>query len=186
MSHLASENQILRNTTLPISDGDYDRLKQLTRRLLRGGWRGLSMSPTDIVHVALLKLVETPPSFRDSVHAFCTAVHALRQTLVDAARRRKTLRRNLGRRPQSLGDSDCARSDRDERLLVLDELLSRLARDCRDRAHILELRYFAGLSMAQIAQLVGYAKPTVEREYRSAIAWLLAEFRKAGWTECAS
>ncbi|MEM9597016.1 MAG: sigma-70 family RNA polymerase sigma factor [Acidobacteriota bacterium] len=149
----------------------YDELRRLADRHLRGESQVLTLQPTALVHEAYLRLVDLRLEWRGRVHFFGVAAGIMRRILVDWARARKRLKRGGGRRPQSLGDLDPAVTAAPD-LTEVDEVLRQLeARDPR-KARAVELRYFAGLTNDEIAEVLGVSRPTVERDLRMAVAWL--------------
>ncbi|MCG8460166.1 MAG: sigma-70 family RNA polymerase sigma factor [Holophagales bacterium] len=152
----------------------YDELRCLADRHLRGESQALTLQPTALVHEAYLRLVDLRLEWRGRVHFFAVAAGIMRRILVDLARVRQRQKRGGGQRPRSLTELDLAepagwgRPD----LTVLDEALEQLeARDAR-KARAVELRYFAGLTNDEIAEVLDISRPTVERDLRMAKAWL--------------
>jgi RNA polymerase sigma factor (TIGR02999 family) len=155
----------------------YDQLRQLAAQKLAREKPGHTLQATALVHEAYLRLVggEQPPSFKDRAHFFAAAAAAMRRILVDNARRKLTQKRGGGRRRQPL--EAVAAPEPDAELLALDEALDRLAAADPQKARLVELRYFAGLTGDQAAEVLGISPTTADRHWAFARAWLQAEVR---------
>ncbi|MBL8748010.1 MAG: sigma-70 family RNA polymerase sigma factor [Planctomycetes bacterium] len=152
----------------------YEDLKQLAAvRLARLG-AGQTMQATALVHEVWVRLGgDTPQSFDGRAHFFGAAANAMRNILVDEARKKARLRRNAGRKPVTLStDPAIDESDVQVDLLALDEALTAFAAEFERPARIVMLRYFAGVSIPQIAELLSVTSRTVDREYLFARTWL--------------
>ncbi|HWO20537.1 MAG TPA: sigma-70 family RNA polymerase sigma factor [Kofleriaceae bacterium] len=158
----------------------YEELHRLAGTFLRGERPGHTFSPTDLVSEAYLRLGSAQPEqWNDRVHFFALAARAMRQVLVDHARRRTAGKRGSGQRPVSL-DDQVVGPDRPEDLLQLDEALTALAGEDERKARVVELHYFAGLTQAEIAQALEIHANTVARDLRFAQAWLKRHMAEAG------
>jgi RNA polymerase sigma factor (TIGR02999 family) len=155
----------------------YDELRRLAARKLAQEKPGHTLQATALVHEAYLRLVggEKPPSFQDRAHFFAAAAGAMRRILVDNARRKLTRKRGGGRRRQAL--EAVAAPEPDAEVLALDEALDRLAAADPQKARLVELRYFAGLTGDQAAEVLGISPTTADRHWAFARAWLQAEVR---------
>jgi RNA polymerase sigma factor (TIGR02999 family) len=152
----------------------YDELKRLAHQV-RGG-RGHSLTTTALVHEAYLKLVPANgAAWEGRAHFFGAAARAMRQILVDAARRQLSAKRGRRPLPITLDEEAFEAPIRPERFLALDEALARLARIDPRRAEIVEHRMFAGLTTEETANVLGVGTSTVERDWRAARAWLALE-----------
>jgi RNA polymerase sigma factor (TIGR02999 family) len=140
---------------------------------VRAGRAGATLSTTALVHEAYLKLDPAAKlSGEGRADFFAVAAWAMRSVLVDAARRRGANKRGGGFTPVTLGD-DAASPMRSDDLLALDEALERLrALDAR-RARVVDFRFFAGLTTPETAELLGTSVSSVERDWRTARAWLV-------------
>ncbi len=148
----------------------YDELRRLAHRV-RGGPANQTLNTTALVHEAYLKLVPGAGLLaRDRVHFFRIAARAMRQVLVDAARRRATRERGkvvLGVEAM-LSSSDRVTAE----VLDLENALVELESLSPRQAEVVECRFFAGLSVEETAAALGVSTPTVKREWRVARAWL--------------
>src|SRR5262245_34531008 len=155
----------------------YDELRQLAAQRLAGEGPGHTLQPTALVHEAFLKLVGPDPQrpWNGRVHFFAAAAEAMRRILIDHARRKHRARRGGGTKRVELDDMDdielVAESGADE-LLALDEALAELAAADPRRAELVRLRYFAGLTLEQAAELLGISRATADRHWAFARAWL--------------
>ena len=130
---------------------------------------GSTLQATALVHEAYLRLVgEDKPSWNSRGHFFGAAAQAMRQILVDQARRKGSLKRGGDRRRIDLEVAEPAVVPPSVSILALDEALERLERDDPRKARIVMLRYFAGLTTKETAAALDVSVPTVEREWRFA------------------
>ena len=160
----------------------YAELRALAASALRGERAGHTLQPTALVHEAWLRLVGAGPTdWTCRAHFFGAAARAMRQVLVDHARARGAAKRGGGRgrveadEASLLDLSVAAWEERALDLLALDEALQRLAAADPRAARVVELRFFAGLEMAEVARVLSVSLPTVERDWRLARLWLRAE-----------
>ncbi len=153
----------------------YSELKRLAHRI-RGERPSDTLNTTALVHEAYLKLSAAESlEVKSRAHFFALAARAIRQVLVDAARRQVAQKRG-GRLPDvSLDESAYQAPLRPEQLLALDEALDRLQAADPRRASVVEQRIFAGLTADETAEVLGVSRPTVERDWRAARAWLAVE-----------
>ncbi len=155
----------------------YEDLKRLAARRMSQEEPGQTLQATALVHEAYLRLVgnENQRSYSGRSHFFAAAATAMRRILVDAARARGANKRGGSRHREVLSDI-AAPADNDE-LLVLDEALRKLAIEQPLKAQLVELRYFAGLTGDEAAQVLGISPSTADRHWAFARAWLQAEVR---------
>lgn len=151
----------------------YDELRLIARRHRRREGASPTFSTTVVVHEAYLRVFGAgPAAFHDRRHFFAVASLAMRHLLRDGARRRLAARRGQGADHTGLTGHDPAGESRIELLLEIDEALTQLrTRDPR-LAEVVELRYFGGLTGAEIAELLGVTERTIERDWRRARALL--------------
>jgi len=147
----------------------YDELRRIAEAQLRGERPGHTLQPTALVHETYLKIAGSDLSASNRAHFLAIAARAMRQALVDHARRRGRAKRGGGRRPVTLtGGSWSEEMDFDE-LLALDAALDEL--DARQR-RVVECRFFAGMSEQEIAEVLDVNPRTVRRDWVKARAWL--------------
>lgn len=151
----------------------YDDLRALARRQLRREYQERTLEPTGLVHEAYLKLVGgNAVEATDRSHLLALAAHAMRQVLVDNARRRTPAKRRDAMRQVTLTDAVESRDISPEDLIALDDALAHL--DPRQR-QVVECRFFGGMSDVEIASVLGVTDRTVRREWIKARAWLNRE-----------
>ena len=154
----------------------YTELRALAARYLRRERKSHTLQPTALVHEAYLKLVgETRVDWRGRAHFLACAAQAMRQILVDHARRRGAAKRGGDRHRIALDDNLVIESDRDVDLLALEDALAKLTKLDPRQAQMIELRFFAGLSVAEVAKVMGTSKRSAEREWTMVRAWLRRE-----------
>jgi len=149
----------------------YQELRQLAAAYLRKERRDHTLQPTALVHEAYLRLVDqSNPNWQDRSHFFGVAARLMRQILVDHARRKNAVKRAGLKIP--LENSVRLPQDRSQDLVALDNGLTALERLDPRKCKAVELRYFGGLSMTEVAQALGVSAVTVRRDLRMAEAWL--------------
>lgn len=160
----------------------YDELHRLARARLAGTPPGQTLQPTALVHEAFIKLVQHgDPGWKGRRHFFAAAATAMRQILVDRARRRGALKRG-GDRQRVNEEPEIEIATPHEDILSLNEALTKLEAEDPRKAQIVMLRYFAGLTPEETAETMELSLSTVEREWKYVKAWLRREM-KAGTQE---
>jgi RNA polymerase sigma factor (TIGR02999 family) len=156
----------------------YTELRARAAGYLRRERKNHTLRPTELVHEAYLKLVDqTRVYWRGQVHFLAIAAQAMRRILVDHARRRAAAKRGGNRHRIALDDNLVIELNRDDvDLLALEDALTKLAKLDPRQAQMIELRFYAGLSVAEVAKVMGISKRTVEREWTMVRAWLRREF----------
>ena len=155
----------------------YDELRRVAGRILSGERADHTLNPTDLVHEAWLRLGmspgnESPVPAADRSHFVGITIRAMRQVLIDHARRRGAHKRGAGAVRVTLGDSVGAQQTSPEDLLALFDALERLGEvDARLR-QVVEYRYFGGLTEDETADVLGITTRTVQRDWVKALAWL--------------
>ena len=151
----------------------YDELRQLAAARMAAEVPGHTLNPTALVHEAYIRLVGNADIKWDGrSHFFAAAAEAMRRILVDHARRRKSLKRGGEFERQILADEVAIDLGDVDALLDLDAALSKLATEDSEMAKLVELRYFAGLSVEETASALGVSPRTVKRNWAYARAWL--------------
>ena len=158
----------------------YSELRALARRR-SGRGSAASLETTELVHETYLKLgASRATSWVDRGHFFAVAARAMRQVAVDAAREAVAGKRGGAALHLSIDDVVVGSSDRASELLDLDRAISRLCDVDARLALLVELRYFAGLSVEETAEALGISERTVKREWRKARALLLDDLQRHG------
>jgi RNA polymerase sigma factor (TIGR02999 family) len=151
----------------------YDELRQLARARVARLPPGQTLRPTDLVHEAYLRLVgKRDLRLEGRRHFFFAAARAMRDILVEQARRKAGPRRGGDRRRVDLGDAVAAVEPPPDDVLAVHEALAELEKEDPVKAQIVNLRYFAGMSVPETAQVLGMAERTLERQWRFIKAWL--------------
>jgi len=154
----------------------YRELRQLAASYLRKERQSHTLQPTALVHEAYVRLVDqSNPTWQSRSHFFGVAAHLMRQILVDHARRKQAGKRDGIKVP--LDEAVGFQPERSRELIALDTGLSALEKIDPRKCKAIELRYFGGLSMDEIAQALGVSTITVRRDLRMAEAWLHQEMQ---------
>jgi RNA polymerase sigma factor (TIGR02999 family) len=155
----------------------YGELRRLAARKLTQEKPGQTLNATALVHEAYLRLVgkDERRCYQDRGHFFAAAAQAMRRILIDNARRKRSIKRGGALQRRQL--EHLAAAAPDEELLALDEALEKLAVQEPEKAKLVELRYFGGLTGAQAAAVLGISPTTADRYWAYARAWLQAEVR---------
>ncbi len=152
----------------------YSELRQLAAAHMAREPSEHTLQPTALVHEAYLRLVESGDAGWDNRrHFFAAAAEAMRRILVEKARQRQSLKRGGNMVRHELMDSVTAGPLDDGQLLVLDEALHRLAETDSQAAEVVKLRYFSGLTVAEVAAALSMSTRSVDRIWAFAKAWLL-------------
>ena len=151
----------------------YQELRVRARNYLRHERPDHTLQPTALIHEAYLRMVgESLPEWQNRSHFFAIASRAMRQILVDHARRRGAGKRGSGAIEVSLSEAVIPAQTKDGDLLALDEALSKLAALDARKCQVVEMRYFGGCTVEETAEALGVSTITVMRETRVAEAWL--------------
>jgi len=156
--------------------GLYETLRKLAHRQLRRSG-GNTLNTTALVHEAWLKLARGEPDLYDRAHFVAVAATAMRQILIDHARKRRAQRREPAGMTHVTLD-EVGQETHVEELLAIDVILSRLAALDQRLARVVEWRFFAGLGEEEIARALGVDVRTVRRDWRKARAFVLSELGK--------
>jgi RNA polymerase sigma factor (TIGR02999 family) len=162
----------------------YDELRRLAAQKLVQDKPGQTLQATALVHEAYLRLVEgerrgSSPPWNGRGHFFAAAAEAMRRILVESARRKRRTKHGGGRQRIEL-DEALAPADPRHDLLALDEALTRLAAEEPVKAQLVNLRYFAGLSLEEAAAFLNISPATAKRYWAVARAWLFAALSDPG------
>lgn len=152
----------------------YRELRRLAAAQMRKERSDHTLQPTAVVHEAYVKLVDQHLAWKDRSHFFGVAARAMREVLVDYARRKKARKRSGGFQVP-IESAEPAVAPRALDLLALDQALRRLGDLDPRQAHLVELRVFAGLTVEEAAEVLDCSPATVSRDYRHAEAWLRRE-----------
>ena len=156
----------------------YAELRRLAAHKMASENPGQTLQPTALVHEVWLKLGENR-QWHNRNHFFAAAAEAMRRILTDNARRKLRVRHGGGQQRVNLEDHVTAADSEADHILVVSEALEKLARLDPQRAELVKLRYFVGLTFAEVAEVLGISEPTAKRYWSFARAWLYEEIRGA-------
>lgn len=152
----------------------YQQLRTMARRRMRVSGGNLTLNPTGLVHETYLRLIGAKTDIHNSRHFFSIAARAMRQIVVDMARRRNSAKRGGGQRRLTIESSELAVEDQAAQLCELNQHLEKLA--CTDSrlVQVIECRFFGGLSEPETAKALAISVSTVQRDWIRAKAWFAA------------
>ena len=159
----------------------YDELRRIARRYMAKERTGHTLQTTAVVNEAFLRMASDKAiHWKDRGHFFALAAQAMRLLLVDHARRRRRIKRGGDPDRITLAEHAQATSDKGVDILALHDALDRLASVDPRKGQLVELRYFGGLNVEEIADALGIAPITVKREWAKAKAWLYDQLQTEG------
>ncbi len=151
----------------------YDQLRAVADKHFRRQPADHTLQPTALVHEAYMKLVDqTVEKWSSRAHFFAVASKAMRQILINHAHRRAAARRGGDRQKLTFVEELTPTPQREVDLLVMDEALTKLAALNERMARVVELRFFGGLTVDEVAHVLGVSKRTIEGDWETARAWL--------------
>jgi RNA polymerase sigma factor (TIGR02999 family) len=155
----------------------YEELRRLAAQKISREKPGQTLQATALVHEAYLRLVdvERAQHWKSRGHFFAAAAEAMRRILVDRARRKQAVKHGGDFARIEVQELEAVASFPTDNLLALDEALTRLAAEEPDKAKLVELRYFAGLTLEEAADVLGISRTTASRYWTYARVWLFAE-----------
>jgi RNA polymerase sigma factor (TIGR02999 family) len=159
----------------------YDELRKLAANKMANEAAGHTLQPTALVHEAWLRLVgDANPRFDGRAHFFAAAAEAMRRILIESARRKARLKRGGEWERVNLEDIQLATESDPALLLSIDEALEKLASEHPEKAELVKLRFFAGLSLPEAARALDLSDTTAKRHWAFARAWLYGELAGDG------
>ena len=178
LGHWSSGDERALEKLIPLVQPELHRLAHYYMSRERAGH---TLQTTALLNEAYLQLTdETQPRWQNRAHFMAVAAQLMRRIMVDHARARHALKRGAGAIRVTLDETALVTQERAEELLALDEALEKLAEFDRRRCQIVELRYFGGLTVEEIADVLKVHPNTVMRDWRAAKAWLYAELTTEG------
>ena len=157
----------------------YDELRKLAAHKMVNESPGQTLQPTALVHEAWLRLVGSEQrTWQNRAHFFGAAAEAMRRILIDRARRKRAMRHGGGQKRVDVDDVEIASATPDDQLLSVNEALDKLAAQDKQKAELVKLRYFIGMTIEEAAQILGVSEPTAKRYWAYARAWLYHEIQK--------
>ena len=158
----------------------YDELRRLAHHHLRNERPNHTLQSTALVNEAYLRLVgQNLPKWESRAHFFAIAAQLMRQILVDYARRHRASKRGSGVCMLTLDDAVALPQRKDVDVVALDDALNTLAEVDPRQSRVVELRFFAGLSLEETSEVMGIATATVQRDWTAARAWLHREISRS-------
>ena len=157
----------------------YEELRHLASRKMSRESPGQTLQATALVHEAYIRLVGAEAqNWKGRTHFFTAAAEAMRRILIENARRKQRLKRGGGQKKVDLEDAEPAVAEPAEDIVALNEALEKLALEDPIKANLVKLRYFAGLTIKQAAEILGISQATAERYWSYARVWLFYEIKK--------
>ena len=155
----------------------YQELRRIAAHKMAGESPGHTLQPTALVHEAWLRLADKDgqAQFQNRAHFFGAAAEAMRRILIDRARRKKAMRHGAGQARVDIDDVEIPAPAADDELLAVNDALDRFAALDAQKAELVKLRYFVGMTLEGAASVLGVSEPTVKRWWAYARAWLHAE-----------
>lgn len=173
LSEVADGDQNAANQLMPLV---YERLRMLANKLIGKESPGNTLQPTALVNEAYLRMVgQTRVEWKGKTHFFAIGAKMMRRILVDHARSKHRIKRGGGMHRIELTDELSVSRRRDEDVLAIEEAIEKLSRLDPRQAQIVELRFFGGLTVEEVAEVLGVSKRTVEGEWTILRAWLRRE-----------
>jgi RNA polymerase sigma factor (TIGR02999 family) len=177
LTGIQSGDRVSAERLLPIV---YEELRDIAARQMRSEAEDNTLQPTALVHEAYLKLVDqSRVDWKGRTHFVAVAAQAMRRILVDHARHRQALKRGGALRRITLDETLAAEWQADQDLLSLECALEKLSKLDQRQAQIVELRFFGGLQIDEVAEALGMSKRSVEREWTMIRAWLRRELSES-------
>lgn len=157
----------------------YEELRKLAARKMAGETPGQTLQPTALVHEAWLRLAgnDGQAQFQNRGHFFGAAAEAMRRILIDRARQKQALRHGGGQQRLDVDEIEIPAPADDDEMLAVSEALDRLAAVDLPKAELVKLRYFAGMTIEEAAQVLNISGPTAKRWWAYARAWLFSEIK---------
>jgi RNA polymerase sigma factor (TIGR02999 family) len=154
----------------------YEELRRMAAARMAGEAAGHTLQPTALVHEAWLQLVgEGDRTWKNRAHFFGAAADAMRRILIDNARRKSALKHGGGQERVAIEDLEITAATLDEHILMIDEALQWLETEDPEKARIVSLKFFGGLTNEETAETLGISLRTVKRH------WVIARIRLFGW-----
>ena len=157
----------------------YDELRKLAAAKMAREAPGQTLQPTALVHDAWMRLVGTEnQKWNGRAHFFGAAAEAMRRILIENARRKQAVRHGGGQAKVDIGEIEIASKLKDEELLAVSDALEKFKGRDKQKAELVKLRYFVGLTIAEAAEVLGISIPTADRWWNYSRAWLFEEIER--------
>jgi RNA polymerase sigma factor (TIGR02999 family) len=158
----------------------YSELRNLAAARMSQESAGHTLQPTALVHEAWLRLVgDDRQNWKGRAYFFAAAAEAMRRILVEHARRKARLKHGGGQQRFNIEELELAETEPDEKVLLVDDALARLERSNPERARVVVLKFFGGMTNKEAADTMGIGERSVERHWMCAKAWLFQQLQEA-------
>ena len=158
----------------------YEELRRLAGHKMSREQPGQTLQATALVHEAYIRLVGSDDrQWSGRTHFFAAAAESMRRILIENARRKQRQKHGGGQHRVDLDDAEISIEEPSTNLIALDEARAKLAEEEKTVAELVKLRYFAGLTLSQAANILGVSRRTADRYWAYARAWLYQEINKA-------
>lgn len=159
----------------------YNELRSLAAARMARESAGHTLQATALVHEAWLRLTggENVQTWQNRAHFFGAASEAMRRILVDHARRKAGLKHGGGQQRLNIEDLELAGAATDERVLLVEEVLGELERSNPERARVVVMKFFGGMTNEEVAETLGISRRSVDRHWECAKAWLFRKIRRS-------
>ena len=156
----------------------YAELRHLAAARMAQESAGHTLQPTALVHEAWMRLVgDGDRTWKNRAYFFGAAAEAMRRILIESARRKSRLKHGGGQDRLNIADLELADTTPDEKVLLINDALERLEAEHPERARVVVLKYFAGLTNKEVAEMLGVSERTVDRHWVCAKEWLFRKVR---------
>jgi RNA polymerase sigma factor (TIGR02999 family) len=176
LSAIKQGDQKAAEELLPLVYGELRRLATAKMARIQGGQ---TLQPTALVHEAYLRLLGSGPNRWDGRgHFFSAATEAMRRILIENARRKGALRHGGGQARLNIDEVEVASEPKDDEMLAVNEVLDEFGKRNPQKAELVKLRYFVGMTLEEAAEILGISHTMAKRHWVYSRAWLLREIRK--------
>jgi RNA polymerase sigma factor (TIGR02999 family) len=157
----------------------YDELRRLAADRMQRGLQNQTLQPTALVHEAWLQLTRAGDrKWENRAHFFGAAADAMRQVLIEVARKKSRLKRGGSQTRLNIEDVDIAAAAPEDHVLLIDEALTKLEAESPDDARVVVLKFFGGLTNEEVAEFLGTSRRTVDRQWAAAKVWMFRQIRR--------
>ncbi len=158
----------------------YNRLRDIAERQLSRERSGHTLQKTELVHEVYLKLIDqTQIDWQDRAHFYAIATKAMRQILVDYARKKTAKKRGCKQKRITFKEEEIDLEQHAEDLIVLNDLIDKMADFDERKSRVVEMRFFTGMTIREIAEILGVSTRTIDRDWLKARTWLHKELKNA-------
>ena len=175
LNRLSTEHKVSADQLLPLV---YRDLRRVAAQKMAQESPGQTLQATALVHEAWIRVGGGGQSWENRTHFFVAAAEAMRRILIDRARRKQAIRHGGGQQRVDLDEVEIVAGLPDEELLAVHDALDRFALHHDTKAELVKLRYFAGLTIKEAADVLGISEPTAKRYWAYARAWLFGEINR--------